>query len=145
MAIAPMLSMSARSKEICGFMAGILAPPWKKAACKPRLFKPVDYFDHTTCYSEKTGLRLVLTSHMGSNPTTHPKFPRRNICDNTGHLTYSAGHAEESISFAKHNMGTYARESGFSIRSSNTRSRIDTRFAGQWPWRGCYEDSEISG
>src|ERR1017187_2314027 len=113
--------------------------------CKPRLFKPVDYFDHTTCYSEKTGLRLVLTSHMGSNPTTHPKFPRRNICDNTGHLTYSAGHAEESISFAKHNMGTYARESGFSIRSSNTRSRIDTRFAGQWPWRGCYEDSEISG
>ena len=31
--------------------------------CKPRLFKPVDYFDHTTCYSEKTGLRLVLASH----------------------------------------------------------------------------------
>ena len=50
-----------------------------------------------------------------------------------------------SISFAKRNRGTYAREPGFSTRSSNTRSQIDTRSARHWPWRGCYENSEVSG
>ena len=79
-------------------------------------------------------LRTVAPAVEGSNPSTHPKnfghSSQANIRDRQSFKLFHPPHRQVPLVFAKRNMGTYARESGFSNRSQITYSQIDTRLQG---------------